>query len=133
MTFAEILAYHAPLEHAFTLLRVVGIDLAGAACFFLREADIFVDYIMRNDRFLAPEVPVGSFLLKTIELFAASSERGSIRLEAFQEDGLIEWYLTRGFAIEGPPRSEPVWGTLLPLVKPVARAAFEAVSSFRDQ
>lgn len=120
LTFEEILDYHDPPAAHFTLLRMSGRRLAGAVCFKLREQDVFIDYLTRNDWFVRRGVPVGTNLVRAVEDFARLHGRDVVRLDAMQDAPLIAWYARFGFAPEGPPHDEPGWGTLLPMAKRVS-------------
>jgi GNAT superfamily N-acetyltransferase len=123
LSFAEILDYDDPQRGLFTLFRDEGGKLAGAACFRLREADVFVDYLTRNDRFVSRGVSVGAVLLRVVEDYARLHRREAVRLDAMQDSPLLDWYVRCGFVREGPARDEPGWGRLLPMLKPVSALA----------
>jgi len=116
LMLAAVLGYHAPRQGRFTLLRNVEGEIAGAACFNLREADVFIDYLTRNDRFAKRGVSVGVVLLDAVEEFARLHRREAIRLDSMQDSLLLDWYSNYGFAREGPPHDEVGWGTLFPMV-----------------
>jgi ribosomal protein S18 acetylase RimI-like enzyme len=119
LSFVEILDYHRPDQGQFTLLRIHDGTLAGAVCFALREQDVSIDFLTREGRFNVRGVPVGTWLLRAVEEFAAAAGREAIALEAMDDAALIAWYLHEGFEREGRAFADARWGELFPMVKRV--------------
>lgn len=118
--WAEFLGYHAPREGRFTLLAMHDEAVVAAASFEVRREDIFVAYLARNDLFQPPMfIAGGSVLLAALDAIATQLHVPAIRLESVDDAATISWYESRGFAADGPPRFEPGWGTLFPMVRRV--------------
>ena len=117
LTFEEVLDYHRPEAGSLTLFRVIGAEVVGALCLTMGETDVVIDYLTRNEASTLRGIAVGSVLVAAAELFAESQGREVLRLEAFDEPGLIAWYRSRGFVAEGPARDAPGFGPLVPMFK----------------
>ena len=122
LSLREILDHHDPRAAKFTLLRDHEGEVAGAVCFALREQDVMIEFLTRNDLFLRRGVPVGTLLVAAVETFARIEGREAIALEAMDDQGLIVWYKHEGFEQDGRPREDEEWGKLTPMVKRVAPA-----------
>jgi len=122
LTTADLMGYHRPEDLQFTLFRILGERVAGAACFCLEPQELTVDYLARNLPFTAPGVAVGSVLLSATEHIARLASCTFVRLEALDEATLLAWYRSQGFEPDGGPHSDPAWGRLHPMVKSVAKA-----------
>jgi len=118
--FEEILAFHEPWRARYTLLRVFEGEIVAAACFEVREADLFVDYLLRNATFHRDARVLGaSTLLGALEGLCRVLGRPTIRLECVNDPRSLSWYERVGFVREGAPYDRPGWGFLHPMVKRV--------------
>jgi hypothetical protein len=118
--FSEMLNYHSPSENKFTLLGTYEKWISAAACFQVRDEDVFIDYLARNELFHPQTfVAAGSLVIAAIEGFAEQLHRSTLRLESVEDPDTMKWYQRQGFSPEGTPRPEPGWGTVYPMAKRV--------------
>jgi hypothetical protein len=118
--FSEMLKFHSPTEDQFTLLATHEREISAAACFQVRDEDLYIAYLARNELFHPPTfVAAGSFVVAAVEGFAEKLQRPLLRLDSVDDPKTMEWYHRQGFTADGAPRGEPGWGTVHPMAKRV--------------
>ena len=103
----QILDWHAPNRGDFTLFRVHEGAVVGTVCFTVRVGGVHIEFLARNDHFSMRGISVGGVLLRAVEGFAEHYGCDSITLDAIDDEGLLEWYLSRGFMRRGEPYFDP--------------------------
>jgi hypothetical protein len=118
VTLGEIIDHHLPSHGQFALLRVFEEQIVAAASFTVQTDDLFVAYLTRSALFRS-QAPVagGRVLVEAIFAFARQAGKSAVRLDSVSDLQSRAWYEDLGFLPDGPPREEPGWGFLHPLVR----------------